>query len=168
MAYEVQKVLSLVDWASNAEGDAAHIGIVGWGEGGLIGLYAAALDPRIDAACVSGYFGPRENIWREPIDRNVFGLLEQFGDAELAAMIAPRPLIVEALRGTDGDHTRRSRHPQCSRSRRADASATRSPGSRACPFRFFASSQLSPNLELVVSGNGQGAYGHRRGRSPLC
>ena len=51
---------------------------------------------RASTACgVSGYFGPRENLWQEPIDRNVFGLLEQFGDAELAALIAPRKLIVE-------------------------------------------------------------------------
>ena len=29
---------------------------------------------------------------RQPIDRNVFGLLEQFGDAELASLVAPRTL----------------------------------------------------------------------------
>ena len=31
--------------------------------------------PRIDAACVSGYFDSRQNVWQEPLDRNVFGLL---------------------------------------------------------------------------------------------
>ncbi len=30
------------------------IGVFGYGEGGLIALYAAALDPRIDAVGVSG------------------------------------------------------------------------------------------------------------------
>ena len=35
------------------------------------------------------------------MDRNVFGLLEQFGDAEVAAMIAPRSLIIEAARGPE-------------------------------------------------------------------
>ena len=32
----------------------------------------------------------------EPIDRNVFGLLDEFGDAEIASLITPRALLVEA------------------------------------------------------------------------
>ena len=86
IGYEVQKVLALVDLISREQqaGIKAKIGIFGYGEGGAIALYAAALDPRIDAVCVSGYFGDRNDIWRQPVDRNVFGLLEQFGDAEVA------------------------------------------------------------------------------------
>jgi dienelactone hydrolase len=100
IGYEVQKVLSGVDWfAKDASTKADKIGVIGWGEGGMLALYAAALDTRIDAVCVSGYFDSRQNVWQEPIDRNVFGLLQQFGDAELAAMIAPGVLIVEAARG---------------------------------------------------------------------
>jgi cephalosporin-C deacetylase-like acetyl esterase len=79
----------------------ARIGVAGWGEGGLIALYAAALDERVDAALVSGYFADRRQIWQEPIDRNIFGLLDQFGDAELASLMAPRRLIVEAARGPE-------------------------------------------------------------------
>ncbi|MEO6809866.1 MAG: LamG-like jellyroll fold domain-containing protein, partial [Isosphaeraceae bacterium] len=97
--YEVQKVLALVDWMEreeNAFGRQGRIGVFGSGEGGLIALYASAIDPRIKAVCVSGAFDDRLATWREPVDRNVFGLLEQFGGAELAAMVAPRPLIVEA------------------------------------------------------------------------
>lgn len=90
---EVQKVLALVDWlATRGE---KKVGVAGYGEGGLLALYAAALDTRIGAALVSGYFGPRESLWREPIYRNLFGLLEEFGDAEIASLIAPRALIVE-------------------------------------------------------------------------
>ena len=81
IGYEVQKVLAVVDWF---EHDAAKIGVIGWGEGALLALYAGALDIRIDVVCVSGYFDSRQNIWDEPLCRNVFGLLEQFGDAELA------------------------------------------------------------------------------------
>ena len=91
IGYEVQKVLAAVDWFAKEAGDKdPKIGVIGYGEGGMLALYAGALDTRIDATCVSGYFGPRERIWEQPIDRNVFGLLEQFGDAELAAMVAPR------------------------------------------------------------------------------
>src|SRR5262249_54094208 len=61
-------------------------------------LYSAALDERIDAALVSGYFRSRQGMWEEPIYRNVWGLLEEFGDAELATLVAPRTLIVEACR----------------------------------------------------------------------
>ena len=93
IGYEVQKVLALVDWLERAQMN--RVGVAGYGEGGLIALYAAALDARIQSTVVSGYFGPRERLWEEPIYRNVFGLLERFGDAELASMIAPRQLIVE-------------------------------------------------------------------------
>jgi len=46
---------------------------------------------------VWGYFGPREQMWSEPIYRNVFGLLNEFGDAEIASLIAPRPLSIHHL-----------------------------------------------------------------------
>ena len=104
IGYEVQQSLAVVDWYSRRSPD-TPIGIIGWGEGGLIALYAAAVDTRIDAACVSGYFDSRQDIWQEPIDRNVFGLLEQFGDAELATLIAPRPLIIDAARGPEATIT---------------------------------------------------------------
>src|ERR1017187_600508 len=104
IGYEVQKVLSAVDWLRQSRGMLAEpsvIGVAGYGEGGLIALYGAALDPRINAAWVSGYFQPRERVWSEPLYRSVWGLLEEFGDAEIAAMIAPRALVVEACRGPE-------------------------------------------------------------------
>ncbi|MCX7886905.1 MAG: hypothetical protein N3B01_06590 [Verrucomicrobiae bacterium] len=99
IGYEVQKILAVVDWF--AKQNDAPIVVVGWGEGGLLALHAAALDTRISAACVSGYFDDRRNIWQEPLDRNVFGLLPQFADAELAAMISPRVLVVVAGRAPE-------------------------------------------------------------------
>ena len=116
IGYEVQKVLSLVDWlkrdakatgvsvpVSQPQNPASptKIGIYGYGEGGLIALYAAALDTRIDVTATSGYFRSRQQVWEEPIYRNVWGLLDEFGDAELATLVAPRPLIVEACRGPE-------------------------------------------------------------------
>ena len=100
IGYEVQKVLACVDWFKKESGD-AKIGVVGYGEGGMLALYSGALDTRIDATCVSGYFGSSQRIWEQPLDRNVFGLLQQFGDLELAAMIAPRSIIVEATKGPE-------------------------------------------------------------------
>ena len=99
IGYEIQKVLAAVDWFEKdvKKGDAKRsIGVFGWGEGGMLAFYSGALDVRINAVGVSGYFGPRERLWQEPIDRNVFGLLEQFGDAEIASLIAPRALFIDA------------------------------------------------------------------------
>jgi dienelactone hydrolase len=95
IGYEVQKVLAAVDGFRARRGDAAKIGVAGYAEGGLIAFYAAAVDPRIDAALVSGYFDRRGRVWEEPIDRNVWSLLERFGDAEIASLILPRHLVVE-------------------------------------------------------------------------
>ncbi len=104
IGYEVQETLAAVDWfAKENQRHTAPILVAGYGEGGLLALYAAALDARITATLVSGYFQPREQLWKEPIYRDVWSLVKDFGDAELAGLIAPRGLIIEA-----------SRHPQVS------------------------------------------------------
>src|SRR5206468_3747812 len=95
IGYEVQTVLAAVDWFRQQHGQQMKVGICGYGEGGLIAFYAAAVEPAIDAALVSGYFDSRQKVWAEPIYRNVWGLLREFGDAELASLILPRALIVE-------------------------------------------------------------------------
>lgn len=119
IGYEVQKVLAALDWFAleptlfeAADGQSASaatpaetapdavsprlpLGLAGYGEGGLIAFYAAALDARAAATLVSGYFDSRQQLWAEPVYRNLFGLLREFGDAEIASLIAPRALIVE-------------------------------------------------------------------------
>ena len=59
IGYEVQKVLAAVDGFRARRGAAAKVGVVGYAEGGLVAFYAAAIDPRIDGALVSGYFDRR-------------------------------------------------------------------------------------------------------------
>lgn len=99
IGYEVQAVLAGIDWfdAENAR-HSVPSAVAGYGEGGLIALYSAALDTRISATLISGYFQPREQVWSEPIYRDVWSLLREFGDAEIASLVAPRALIVEATR----------------------------------------------------------------------
>ncbi|MBL9212818.1 MAG: dienelactone hydrolase family protein, partial [Opitutaceae bacterium] len=96
IGYEIQKILAAVDWFErrNREG-AVRVGVAGWGEGGLLALHSAAVDRRIDATLVSGYFAPRERLWQEPIYRNLFGVLNEFGDANLARLVVPRALHLE-------------------------------------------------------------------------
>ncbi|MBM3831966.1 MAG: hypothetical protein FJ403_01580 [Verrucomicrobia bacterium] len=95
IGYEAQKVLAAVDWIKARQGAEAKVGVAGYAEGGLIAFYAAAADTRIDACFVSGYFDSRQRVWTEPIYRNVWGLLHEFGDAEIATLIAPGGLVVE-------------------------------------------------------------------------
>ena len=98
IGYEVQKIRAAINWfniENSKTSNVIPIGIVGYNEGALIGFYAAAIDNRVKATMISGYFSERDRIWNEPIYRNVFGLLEQFGDAEIASLICPRTLIVE-------------------------------------------------------------------------
>jgi len=93
IGYEVQKMLSLVDYFETQP--ELPLLVAGLGEGGLLALYSGAIDTRISSVYVWGCFAPRENVWAEPIYRNVFGLLRDFGDAEVASLIAPRPLVVQ-------------------------------------------------------------------------
>ena len=96
IGYEVHKILALMDYF-DAQTDKLPVLVAGLGEGGLIALYSGALDLQISSVYVWGYFAPREDLWQEPIYRNVFGLLREFGDAEIASLIAPRPLVVQHL-----------------------------------------------------------------------
>ncbi len=164
IGFEAQKILAAVDWfeRENAK-ELLPIGVMGYGEGGLLALYSASLDPRIKATVVSGYFQPRESVCREPIYRDVWSLLREFGDAELASMIAPRVLIVEACRGpqVDGPPPATSEHAAC-----------------ACPNgklttpplhevqqeverarQFFKELNAEANLQLVAEGGGTGDTG---------
>lgn len=97
IGFEVLKILAAVDWFEEQnKSQPLPIAIFGYGEGGLLAFYAAALDTRIQAAGVSGYFQSRQELWKEPIYRDLWGLLREFGDAEIAGLIAPRGLLVEA------------------------------------------------------------------------
>ncbi len=98
LGYQVQETLAAIDYCKSINPDLPVL-VVGWGEGGWVALHAAAMDKRIDATCVSGHFGPRENVWDEPIHRNVFGQLLKFGDAQLASMVAPRRLVIDPVPG---------------------------------------------------------------------
>lgn len=98
--YEVQATLSIVDWYKSETPDRPVV-VFGYGEGGMLALFAGGLDTRIDSTCVSGFYGLREGCWNEPIDRNFSGLLRDFGAQELAMLVAPRQLIVEASKGPE-------------------------------------------------------------------
>ena len=98
LGYHVQQNQSAIDLLSKVVGDRPIV-VAGWGEGGWIALATGAIDTRVDHTLVSGHFGAREGVWQEPIHRNVHGLLKGYGDAQLAALIAPRNLWIDSIRG---------------------------------------------------------------------
>ncbi len=158
IGYEVERVLALVDaLKSGQQGGKQRIAIFGYGEGGMIALYAAALDPRISAVCVSGFFGDRRDTWKEPVDRNVFGLLEQFDDALVASLIAPRKVVIEASKGPEfvippgtGGAPGRLTTPKLE-SVKAEVEKAR---------RLVSGLKPSPEIELVATGpDGNGPFG---------
>ena len=100
IGYEVQKVLAAVDWFTREKGH-APVGVIGYGEGGLIAVMAAALDERIKSVMVSGYFGRTGELWEEPIYRNVWSYLREFGDDGVARLIQPRRLVIETNVGPE-------------------------------------------------------------------
>ena len=164
IGFEVQKVLAAVDWfASENKSSPAPIGVVGYGEGGLLALYSGAVDLRIDATLVSGYFEQRESVWQEPIYRDVWGLVREFGDAELASLIAPRSLIVEACHGPEvaapPPVTEIHKEGACPNGKLVSPplDSVQAEVERARPF--FAGLHAEDKLQCVVSDEGQGQPG---------
>lgn len=92
--YEAQIVLAAVDWLA-AQPGSLKIGVCGHVEGGFVAFASGALDQRIEATLVSGCFDSRQQVWAEPIYRNVWSRVREFGDAELAGLVLPRALIIE-------------------------------------------------------------------------
>lgn len=164
IGYEVQKVLAAVDWFENENTkERLPIGVMGYGEGGLLALYSAALDTRIEGTVISGYFQPREDVWQEPIYRDVWGLIREFGDAELASLIAPRTLIVEASQGpevTGPPPATEDRKPYACPNGKLTTpplESVKREVDRAHPF--FAGLRAEEKLQLIASGGGRGLPG---------
>ena len=108
IGYDLEKVLAAATWFRDQK-PSHFTATVGWGEGGMLALYAGALAPdRITAVGVSGYFGRRDELRAEPIERAVWNRLAEFGDAELAAMAdlmvvvdpTPGPTVAVTAKGS--------------------------------------------------------------------
>jgi dienelactone hydrolase len=160
LGYEAQKVLAAVDWFART-GPNVPIGVAGHGEGGLLAFYSAALDTRIGAALVSGYFGPLDGLWQQPIYRNVWSLAEEFGQQGVAALIAPRALIIEAARAPELDGP-----PPATNDRKGAAPGViRTPSLEEVRAEFdrariaFDKLGSGGKVQLIASGDGRGPAG---------
>lgn len=97
---EVQQVLAFQKFLSSLSSiNRNRIAVFGERQGGMTALYAGAVGTRIAAVGIVDYFQQREKCWTEPVDRVLYGQLSEFGDAEVAALIAPRPILIVTTRG---------------------------------------------------------------------
>jgi dienelactone hydrolase len=80
--------------------DPSRIGMCGLSYGGTCTLFLAALDSRVAAAVVSGYFSSWKEAHKMPLNmcgsQVMAGMLGQLEHVDLGALVCPRPLLVEA------------------------------------------------------------------------
>jgi len=95
--WDVMRVIDYAQQTGLAKSDT--LACVGLSGGGTATTFATAMDPRITAAVISGYFC----TWRWSImamrhceDNYVPGILQHAEMADIGALIAPRPLLIEA------------------------------------------------------------------------
>jgi dienelactone hydrolase len=99
IGWRVYDVMRTIDWiATRPALDAKRVGCMGISGGGTCTLFAAAFEPRIRAAFVSGYLNTfRASIMSMShcIDNYVPGILQWAEMYDVAGLIAPRPLFSE-------------------------------------------------------------------------
>jgi dienelactone hydrolase len=99
IGWRVFDVIRTIDWIeTRTELNAKRVGCMGISGGGTCTLFAAALEPRIRAAMVSGYLNTfRSSIMSMShcIDNYVPGILQWAEMYDVAGLIAPRPLFSE-------------------------------------------------------------------------
>lgn len=78
--------------------DPERLGCIGWSMGGGLAMHLSAVDKRVKVVAISSYFGTYKDICmkrRQTTDNYIPGIL-QFGEmADVACLIAPRPLWLE-------------------------------------------------------------------------
>lgn len=79
--------------------DPHRLGMVGISYGGTVTLFTAAVDQRVAAAVVSGYFSSWSESHKMPWNmcgsQVLFGMLGRLEHEDLGALVAPRPLLIE-------------------------------------------------------------------------
>ena len=107
-ALDLHRILRSLDYfAKRRDIDADRIGMIGLSYGGFFTLFAAALDRRIRAAVSSCYFNNRKMY--DLVDWVWFNAANQFMDAEVGALVCPRPLHVEVGKADELFHVRHAR-----------------------------------------------------------
>jgi len=94
IGYEVDKICGAAQCLRNTAPSQRPMGLIGEGEGGLMALYSAPFQEAFSQVMISGYFGLGRTSFQAPAYRTLFGKLNAFGDAEVAAMLGQRHLLL--------------------------------------------------------------------------
>ncbi|MBM4083670.1 MAG: hypothetical protein FJ272_02685 [Planctomycetes bacterium] len=97
LLWDLRRALDVLETLS--EVDAKRIGCYGLSLGGEMTLFLAACDPRVKVACISGFlcsYGSSFLAEGHCGCGYVFGLGKYLEHEDIAALIAPRPLLVES------------------------------------------------------------------------
>lgn len=99
--WDVMRVIDFAEQYTSQTGAARldTLACVGLSGGGTITTFATAMDPRITTAVVSGYFCTWQwsiMAMRHCEDNYIPGILQYAEMADIGALIAPRPLLIEA------------------------------------------------------------------------
>jgi dienelactone hydrolase len=98
--WDMQRALDVL--AAHPLVDPDSMGVVGFSYGGTLALFVAACDTRVAAAVVSGYFSSWAESHKVPWNmcgsQVLFGMLGHMEHADVGALIAPRPLLVQTGR----------------------------------------------------------------------
>jgi len=109
-AVEIAKITRSLDVIlKRPEVDPGRVGMVGLSYGGYYALVTPALDPRIKAAVSSCYFGVQEGRYAAselsvPSDFRFPDRFTLFNDSEIAALICPRALEIQAGAKDNASH----------------------------------------------------------------
>lgn len=99
LGLRVYDIMRLIDYiGTRPEPLTDALGCVGLSGGGMLTLFTTAFDQRISCAVVSGYFNTfRDSIMavRHCLCNFVPGIVQQAEMADIAGLIAPRPLLIE-------------------------------------------------------------------------
>jgi fermentation-respiration switch protein FrsA (DUF1100 family) len=105
---QVYDVLRAFDYLrARPEVDAGRITVRGDGKGGILALYAGALEPSIAGVESNGSLASYMTLARavkhaSAIDVVVPGVLQDFDLPDVAALVAPRPLRIASARDANG------------------------------------------------------------------
>jgi dienelactone hydrolase len=103
LGLRVHDARRLVDFlATRRDLDGDRLGAMGISGGGMLTFFATAMDERIRACVVSGYFCrfARSILYMHHCECNFVPGLAAFGEIDdMAGLIAPRPMLVEAALG---------------------------------------------------------------------
>jgi len=109
-AVEIVKITRSLDLLlKRPEVDPKRVAMVGLSYGGYYALVVPALEPRIKVVVSSCYFGVQEFRYEQdelavPSDFRFPDRFSLFRDSEIAALICPRPLLIQAGKNDDAAH----------------------------------------------------------------